>query len=111
LDVDINHNLYTKHGLHFNKFGKVQLAKQLTSIVQLMFGKKTDPPMALGWPTPLLINSGLETIVNPTDIVEVQCESVHVDVSIKDSTANRTVKRKRKFPCTRTNDFYGRNKS
>jgi hypothetical protein len=34
-----------KHGLHFNKFGKVQLANQLASIVQLMFGKKTDPPM------------------------------------------------------------------
>jgi hypothetical protein len=95
LDVDINRNLYTKHGLHFNKFGKVQLAKQLVSIVQLMFGKNIDPPMALGWPT----------VVNPTDIVEVQCESVHVEVSIKDSTANRTVKRKRKFPCTRTNDF------
>jgi hypothetical protein len=100
LDVDIECNLYTKHGLHFNKFGKVQLAKQLASIVQLMFGKKID--MALGWPIPLLTNSDLLTVVNPTAIVKVQCESVHVNVSIKDSTANRTVKRKRRFPCTRT---------
>jgi hypothetical protein len=104
-DVDINRNLYTKQGLCFNKFGKVQLAKQLVSLVQLMFGKKTDLPMALGWPIPLLINSGLVTVVSPTDIVEVQCQSAHVDVSIKDSMPNRTVKRKRKFPCTRTNDF------
>jgi hypothetical protein len=64
VDVDINRNLYTIHGLHFNKFGKVQLAKQLASIVQLMFGKKNDLPMALGWPTPLLINSNLVTVVN-----------------------------------------------
>jgi hypothetical protein len=35
LDVDINCNIYTKHGLHFNNFGKVQLAKQLASIKRL----------------------------------------------------------------------------
>jgi hypothetical protein len=108
--VDINRNLYTKYGLHFNKFGKVQLAMQLESTVELMFGKKFDPPMALGWPTPLLINSDLITVVNLTDIEAVQCESVNVDVSITDSTASMTAKRKRKFPCTRTNDFYGGNK-
>jgi hypothetical protein len=54
--------------------------------------------MALGWPTPLLINSDLVTVVNPTDIVEVRCESANVDVSIKDRTASRTVKRKTHVP-------------
>jgi hypothetical protein len=80
--VDISHNLYTKHGLHFNKFGKIQLAKKLAFIVQLMFGKKIDPPMALGWPTPLLDSGDLLTVVNPADIVEDQNESEHVYVSI-----------------------------
>jgi hypothetical protein len=94
LDVDTNRNLYTKHGLHFNKFGKVQLAKKLLSIVQLRFGKKIDPPMALGCPTPLLVSGDRLTVVNPIDIVEDQNESVHVDVSFGDGTANRTVRRK-----------------
>jgi hypothetical protein len=50
--------------------------------------------MALGWPTPLLDRGDLQTVVNPVDIVEDQNESVHVDASIGDGTANRTVKRK-----------------
>jgi hypothetical protein len=59
-----------------------------------MSGKEIDPPMALGWPTPLLVSGGRLTVVNPADIVEDQNESAYVDVSIGDGTANRTVKRK-----------------
>jgi hypothetical protein len=46
LEFNSNRNLCTQHGLHFNGFGKWQLAKQVASLIYKLSDKKTVEPIS-----------------------------------------------------------------
>jgi hypothetical protein len=81
-----------RHGVQFNKLGKAHLVKQLTSSVQLLLDKKTDPPLVLGWVSHTLINNDLPVEVNSSETTAVQSKNAHMSVSCNDNTSNRTSK-------------------
>jgi hypothetical protein len=70
--------------------------------------KRIVLPMVLGWPVYSSDNSvnSLVTIVNDTDASDVQSKNTHILVSSTENKNNRTSKRNKKLPCTRTDDFF-----
>jgi len=78
-------NLYTKHGLHHNKLGKMLISFQLAECILTTFALNSSTPIPLRWYDDVLGNSSL-------------CDSTQ-------TTLNRISIRNRKTPITRSNDF------
>jgi len=79
-------NLYTKHGLHFNKKGKYLVNLQIASLLLAIFTHNTKKPIELNW-----YNLRLENLKN-----------TEINSAIN---LNRNSGRNRKIPVTRTEDF------
>lgn len=78
LQTDQNRQLFTKHGLHYNKFGKYILLHQLALMIYSLFVQKNTCVISLDWYKP-------ETS--------------------EDKLLNRASTRNRKQPVTRSTDF------
>lgn len=98
--------LFTKHGLHFNKLGKVHLVKQIVSTAQSLFDKDLNPPIVMGWLSDTSVNKEflVEETVSETSMI-VQNMNTHVLESCNDDKSIRTSKRTKKPPLTRSNYF------
>jgi hypothetical protein len=59
---------YTLHGLHFNRRGKIQIAKQVITEINKTAGKKVPDPIQLGW----LFESVREGPTNNILTIEIQ---------------------------------------
>ena len=84
-------NLYTKHGLHYNRKGKYLNNLQIASLLLSTFAHQTKKPIELDWHDQ---NS------------EIQSNIVINEPKIGNSNSGRN----RKIPVTRTDDFYGHSK-
>jgi len=78
LKTNQNRDLFTKHGLHYNKFGKHCMLHQVALKIYSIFAQKTTPTISLDW--------------NKTETPE-------------DNSFSRTTTRNRKLPVTRSTDF------
>jgi len=78
-------NLYTKHGLHHNKLGKMLISFQLAECIVTTFALNSSTPIPLRWYDDVLGNSSLGDSTQ--------------------TTLNRISIRNRKTPITRSNDF------
>jgi hypothetical protein len=103
LELD-DRGFFTKHGLHYNKHGKVHLAKQIASTVQLFFDK--DPPIVLGLLLDTSNNKEIsnEQTANDTSLT-VQNRNSQVLALYNNDKSIRTSKRTKKPPLTRSNEF------
>jgi hypothetical protein len=86
LGSDNNRKLFTKHGLHRNKLGKMLVNCQLALLLLTAFEQKTSHPISLGW---------YETCDD---------SNLHCDVN-QVKTLNRNSSHNRKMPVTRSKDF------
>jgi hypothetical protein len=79
-------NLYTKHGLHYNRKGKYLTNLQIASLLLSTFAHQTKKPIELEWHDQ---NSEIQSniVINETKI------------------GNRNSGHNRKIPVTRTDDF------
>jgi hypothetical protein len=64
LETDNNRNLFTSHGLHFNKSGKQPDTYQISSPLHLTFKQKTSDPIILGWYNEIKDNNNFICEVN-----------------------------------------------
>jgi hypothetical protein len=84
LDSDNDSKLFTKHGLHRNKYGKQLIVTQIADFILSIFNQKTLPPISLACYTP-------------------------TEVSIDENQKNnikRNSSRPRKNPVTRSEFFF-----
>lgn len=79
-------NLYTKHGLHYNRKGKYLTNLQIASLLLATLACNTKKPIELDW---------------HDQNTEIQNNIVIKEVKI----GNRNSGRNRKIPVTRTDDF------
>jgi len=79
-------NLYTKHGLHFNKKGKYLTNLKIASLLLSILAHNTKKPIVLNWYDPSTDNQNNMKINAATNV-------------------NRNSGRNRKVPVTRTDDF------
>jgi cell fate (sporulation/competence/biofilm development) regulator YmcA (YheA/YmcA/DUF963 family) len=105
IECDTNRSYFTKHGLHFSKYGKAYLAKQMASTVQLLFERKTNTPLVLGWLSNTSVHNDLLVVDTSIETTAVQSKNTHMLASCNNNWANRTSKRSKKLPRTRTNYF------
>ena len=49
LESSTNRKAYTRHGMHLNRLGKRQIARQIVSIIMGVTEKKVDSPISLNW--------------------------------------------------------------
>ena len=82
---DNDRKLFTNHGLHRNKLGKMLISLQLAEYIITTFGHKSTTPISLRWYN------------------DEEGNSLHHDLS--QTTQNRNSNRHRKTPITRSNDF------
>jgi hypothetical protein len=47
--VDIDRELYTKHGLHLNDRGRELVARKIIPTIKHMLYKKTEEPISITW--------------------------------------------------------------
>ena len=85
IHLNNDRNLYTKHGLHHNRLGKMLISLQLAKCILTTFAQNNSTPTPLRWYDDELGNSSL-------------CNSTQ-------TTLNRKSIRNRKTPITRSNDF------
>ena len=92
VEVSSNRDHYTKHGLHLNKYGKEELAKQIAVQINSAkeLAKSADIPIPLQW------NENREEDVS-TNLVELN--------KIASDNLSRTSARNKKTPITRNKDF------
>jgi hypothetical protein len=79
-------NLYTKHGLHFNKKGKYLINLKIASLLLSILAHDTKKPIVLNWYDPSMDNQN----------------NMKINAAIN---VNRNSGRNRKIPVTRTDDF------
>ena len=83
LDSDNDSKLFTKHGLHRNKYGKQLIVTQIANFILSIFNQKSLPPISLAWYT---------------------LTEVSIDENEKNNI-KRNSSRPRKIPVTRSEDF------
>jgi hypothetical protein len=78
VDVDLNRDLFTKHGLHLNGLGKNEIVKQLVCHIQDRLFKVASTPTGLCWKNDLS-NQDLEENSSPEEMescVEVSSQTI-----------------------------------
>ncbi|PNF23935.1 hypothetical protein B7P43_G12110, partial [Cryptotermes secundus] len=105
IEVDTKRNNFRKHGLHFNKFCKAHLAKQIASTVQLLLGKKSSSPLVLDWLSDITVYNDKVAADISFETDAIQNKNTNTLVACNNNRSNRTSKRVKKIPRTRTNDF------
>jgi hypothetical protein len=92
VEVSSNTDHYTKHGLHLNKYGKEELAKQIAVQINSAKGlaKSVDIPIPLQWNE----NREEDVSTNMVELAKIACDNLR-----------RTSARNKKTPITRNKDF------
>jgi hypothetical protein len=91
LDVDINREYYTRHGLHMNISGREKMAKKISEAVSKIVTKKKEKPITLTWEDMFTGQSGgMEERKDTSEMKETEI---------------RSSRRCRKQPVTRKDDF------
>ena len=57
LDSNNDSKLFTKHGLHRNKYGKQLIVTLIANYILSIFKQKSLPPILLAWYTPTEVNT------------------------------------------------------
>jgi hypothetical protein len=124
--LNLNRDLFTKHGLHLNNKGKELAARKIVSSIKHMLHKKTKEPIYMTWKDDYVkgtqenLNSqeyqvrgheeernspekerGMLDSQEDTDLQAERCQDLNDDV-----TTTVPSKRIRKPPVTRKDDFF-----
>jgi hypothetical protein len=132
LPVDSERDLYTRHGLHLNTKGKAHIALKVASTIKNLFNRMKKPPIALQWEaskandsdvklTALPKGTHVPTMAAPQEVFQVCPESSEgsqkgvnrikgnlnsvTDPMRKQENLGITVKRSRRHPAKRNDDF------
>jgi hypothetical protein len=98
IKMDCNRKNFTKHGMHLNSPGKLEVAKQIVKCILIVTNKVAKTPIKLGWK----IQYDRNTNVNDA-IVKVSTDvSIISDIGTV-SNVNKSIRRK---PITRNTDFF-----
>jgi hypothetical protein len=110
VDNDLDRKLFTRHGMHLNKRGKVWLAKLLaTQISRLVINKvRVAPKIAIKWKDESALNLCLEIHMasksppaQTSNInSSIQSDTLHIETAVP-----RTSSRQKRQPITRNKDF------
>ena len=73
LEFSSNRNHFAQHGLHLNRFGKGMLAKQISSLIYKLSGKKTEKPISLKFKMELNENAAMHIANQEILILNDQC--------------------------------------
>jgi hypothetical protein len=120
IKLDLNRELFTKHGLHMNGKGKELVAKKIMSTIKHMLRKQIEEPICMTWKedevkksqekqknhiyeeerTSLESNEGRVNTQECTAFQKDRCQEVK-----QDGTTTISSRRLRKPPTTRRDDF------
>ena len=88
METDNSRILFTNHGLHMNKLGKLLVNCQIATFLYSILEAKKSPPISLGWYEP--------------QNCDYQTQEDNQIISV-----TRNSSRNKKLPVTRSDDFYG----
>lgn len=74
VDVDVNREHFTQHGLHMNASGKEKIARKISNVVRKIVTRKKVQPVILKWKETLMEGSKEESEVKEErkDITEMK---------------------------------------
>jgi hypothetical protein len=99
LIIDDNRKLYTRHGLHLNKVGKLILVSQIARSICVVLKQKITLPIVMNWK---LVSDNSVSTGN----VSIQGnQNNQLPSSSRELPINRMSKRVNKLPVTRSEDF------
>lgn len=105
LDSPQNRDYFTRHGLHYNGFGKDIICSQLALSIKNLFQHIKTPPISLGWedkPPVLVEIIAPGTCNEPSKTVP---NVVEENSKLNEHNTYRTSTRRKKLPVNRTDDF------
>jgi hypothetical protein len=105
LETSTNREGFTRHGMHLNRFGKRQLARQIMSEIMRVTDEKTDRKISLGWK---LIGKRTDTSIELRNELEQHSDSPankHLNMRQVVLPCRRTSTRTKKVPANRYSDF------
>jgi len=109
LDHETTREDFTQHGLHFNATGKIKLGKLMSQNISKLSEAKKKHPIISKWRTthndPNLVNS-IPKIISEDHVV-IDNKGRNEDQMDSNNQRIRTSSRPKRFPNTRTVDFYG----
>jgi hypothetical protein len=106
LEINLNMELFTLHGLHLNGRGKERISKQIAAQISTILGKKAESPVSLGWESDLKKGATAPVLENKSEVrTNKENGSNQADTSDSEVSFPRTSHRQKKFPVTRKSNF------
>jgi phage terminase small subunit len=82
ITVDIDRDLYTRHGVHLNAHGKEQVANKIAAAVNKLFSQKVSPVIALKWKQQEDLASYLNENQSQSVNIEIPSQTYQKDASV-----------------------------
>jgi hypothetical protein len=109
LEVSRSREIFTQHGMHLNKLGKRQIARQTVIEIKGIIEERIDNPISMGWKLPMkrnLIASGMSNVEEQQHHLD---NSIQTNKTQTDTLARRSSARTKKLPANRSSDFLWEN--
>jgi hypothetical protein len=100
MSTNFSRGLFTRHRLHWNKWGKAQAVKLLCQIIKIIFQEVPQPMTNLKWIESATLGDKLLAVNQEREDLDK-----HQQLVIEKSIARRISTRQKRLPVTRMNDF------